>query len=138
MRRTRSNSQAGFTLIEMLVATLIMAIAVTALMSNLSTSTNNLLSASDIDRLTSLSKSKMDELIVQPGRMDGVYEGILDADAQGQVRGRWRALVTLAAMAPTGLDRLERIQLETWIQVGSKRRTLQLETYRRVPGSGGA
>jgi prepilin-type N-terminal cleavage/methylation domain-containing protein len=136
--RTRRNSQSGFTLIEMLVATLIMAIAVTALMSNLSTSTNNLLSAADIDRLTSLSKSKMDELIVQPGRMDGVYEGVLDADSQGQVRGRWRAIVTLGAMSPTGLDRLERIQLETWIQIGSKRRTLQLETYRRVPGMGGA
>lgn len=138
MRSRKRKSQGGFTLIEMLVATLIMAIAVTALMSNLSTSTNNLLSASDIDRLTSLSKSKMDELIVQPGRMDGIYEGILDADAQGQVRGRWRAVVTLSAMSPTGLDRLERIQLETWIQIGSKRRILQLETYRRVPGSGGA
>jgi prepilin-type N-terminal cleavage/methylation domain-containing protein len=136
MRRAR-NKQAGFTLIEMLVATLIMAIAVTALMSNLSTSTNNLLSASDLDRLNSLSKSKMDELIVQPGRMDGVYEGILDSDAQGQVRGRWRAVVTLGAMSPTGLDRLERIQLETWLQIGSKRRVLQLETYRRVPSSGG-
>lgn len=136
MRTPRSN-ESGFTLIEMLVATLIMAIAVTALMSNLSTSTNNLLSAADIDRLTSLSKSKMDELIVQPGRMDGVYEGVLDADAQGQVRGRWRAVVTLGAMSPTGLDRLERIQLDTWIQIGSKRRTLQLETYRRVPGLGG-
>ncbi len=133
---SRRSKQAGFTLIEMLVATLIMAIAVTALMANLSTSTKNLLSASDIDRLTSLSKSKMDELIVQPGRMDGVYEGILDADAKGQVRGRWRAIVTVAAMAPNGLDRLERIQLETWIQIGAKRRTLQFETYRRVPGSG--
>lgn len=137
MTRTRSR-QAGFTLIEMLVATLIMAIAVTALMSNLSTSTNNLLRASDIDRLTALSKSKMDELIVQPGRMDGVYEGVLDVDARGEVRGRWRAIVSVGAMAPNGLDRLERIQLETWLQVGAKRRSLVLETFRRVPGSGGA
>lgn len=137
MTRTR-NRQAGFTLIEMLVATLIMAIAVTALMSNLSTSTNNLLRASDIDRLTALSKSKMDELIVQPGRMDGVYEGVLDVDARGEVRGRWRAIVSVGAMAPNGLDRLERIQLETWLQVGAKRRSLVLETFRRVPGAGGA
>jgi prepilin-type N-terminal cleavage/methylation domain-containing protein len=133
----RRHKQSGFTLLEMLVATLIMAIAVTALMSNLSTSTSNLLRASDLDRLTNLTKSKMDELIVQPGRMDGVYEGILDADSQGNARGRWKALVTVAALSPNGADRLERIQLETWIQVGSKRKYLQLETYRRVPGPGG-
>ncbi len=128
--------QRGFTLLEVLVATLIMAVAVAALMSNLSTSTANLIRGTDNDRLTALSKSKMDELIAQPGPLNGVLEGPLEADSNGRVRAGWRATVTVAGLAANSMLRLERIQLETWLQSGARRRTLTLETFRRVPGPG--
>ncbi len=132
MRRSR---QRGFTLLEVLVATLLMAIAVTSLMSNLSTSTANLMRATDLDRLTALTKSKMDELITRPGLMNGVVEGPFAVGSPA--RGGWRATIFVAGVANQGGgDRLERIQLETWLEVGGKRRTMFLETYRRVPGPG--
>jgi prepilin-type N-terminal cleavage/methylation domain-containing protein len=136
MRPIRRRSQAGFTLLEVLVATLILGVAVAALMSNLSTSTANLIRGTETDRLTALSKSKMDELIAQAGPLNGVLEGPLDVDSAGKLRGGWRATVSLEAMAAGSFTRLERIVLETWLQSGSRRRSLILETFRRVPGPG--
>ncbi|MDX2268508.1 MAG: type II secretion system protein [Bryobacter sp.] len=119
----------GFTLLEALLATFIMAIAVVTLMANLTTSTRNLLVGTEMDRLTLLSKSKMDELITQAGPLNGVVEGV-------HPEGGWRATVTLEAVSAGSADRLEHIVLETWLMSGARRRSLVLETYRRVPGPG--
>jgi general secretion pathway protein I len=124
-----AKSRKGFTLLEVLVATFILAVAATALLSNLTTSTRNLITGTEMDRLTTLSKSKMDELITQPGPMLGTLEGALPG-------GGWRAVVTLEAVSANGSDRLEKIVLETWLVSGLRRRNLVLETYRRVPGPG--
>jgi general secretion pathway protein I len=126
----RAKSQRGFTLIEVLIATLILAVAVSALLGNLSTSTANLMRTGDLDRLTFLSKRKMDELITNQ-RNYGNFEGPLEVDAANKPTAGFRAQITLVS-APgqnTG-DRLERIVLDTWMQSGSRRRTLQLLSLR--------
>ncbi len=54
----------GFTLLEMLVATAIMGIAVVALLANISTSMQNASRLTDYDRAALLAKRKMDELLL--------------------------------------------------------------------------
>ncbi len=135
MSRSR-NSQRGFTLLEVLVATIILAVAVSALLSNLSVSTGNLFKTSSVDRLTFLSKRKMDELIaIQNLPRGAVMEGALeiDPDSKKPLAGFRAQILPGGAISPTAQERLERIVLETWLDTGSgRRRTLQLESYRTV------
>jgi general secretion pathway protein I len=130
----RSNSQKGFTLLEVLVATIILAVAVAALMGNLSTSTANLFRVNDIDRLTFLSKRKMDELLtVQNLPRAATFEGVLENDAASRpVAGFKAQILPFGPMSQSSGDRLERVRLETWLQSGSRRRTMLLESFRRV------
>jgi prepilin-type N-terminal cleavage/methylation domain-containing protein len=135
MRTQRSRGERGFTLIEVLVAAVLLAVAVGALLSNLSVSTGNLFRTSDIDRLTFLSKRKMDELLsVQNLPRGGVIEGALQMDAaQKRATAGYRALIlTASPMGQTTREQLERVRLETWIESGNRRRTMQLESYRMV------
>ena len=130
----RSNSQKGFTLLEVLVATIILAVAVSALMANLSTSTANLFKVNDIDRLTFLSKRKMDELLaIQNIRRMAILEGVLEADAKEKPIAGFRAqIIPFGPLSQSSGERLERVRLETWLQSGSRRRTLTLESFRLV------
>ena len=130
----RSNSQKGFTLLEVLVATIILAVAVSALMANLSTSTANLFRVNDIDRLTFLSKRKMDELIaVHSIQRMVILEGVLEADAKDKPIAGFKAqILPFGPVSQSSGERLERVRLETWLQSGSRRRTLMLESLRLV------
>ena len=130
----RSNSQKGFTLLEVLVATIILAVAVSALMANLSTSTANLFRVNDMDRLTFLSKRKMDELIaVQNIQKMVILEGVLEADAKDKPIAGFKAqILPIGPISQSSSERLERVRLETWLQSGSRRRTRLLESLRLV------
>ncbi|MGO9240678.1 MAG: prepilin-type N-terminal cleavage/methylation domain-containing protein [Bryobacteraceae bacterium] len=128
----------GFTLLEVLVATAIMAIAVTVGLSALRTSMRNAGRQLEMERAASLARRKMDELLAQPILPHGQsLGGVIDPVYTGGVTAGWTALVLPAEAAqmpprPNSIG-LERIQLELWWESQAGRRSLRLETYRRGP-----
>jgi general secretion pathway protein I len=123
----------GFTLLEVLVATVIMATAVVALLSNLSTSLNNAARLTDYDRAALLARRTMDELLLQPNLPKlAAIEGSFDPGLTG-TEGGWKARVTPFERLPQagpGALALDRIELEVWWMSGGQRRTLSLEAFR--------
>jgi general secretion pathway protein I len=129
------NSRRGFTLLEVMVATTVMGIAVVTLMSGLSTSVRNASRLTDYDRVALLARAKMDALLVDPTLPLGtVMEESLDPVLLGGARGGWRAQLTpfetTASPVPGALG-LDRLQLEIWWMSGSQRRSFGLEAFRR-------
>jgi prepilin-type N-terminal cleavage/methylation domain-containing protein len=125
----------GFSLLEVMVATFIMAVAVTALLSNLTTSLRTASRLTDYDRAALLAKHKMDELLVTPRLpLLQVVEGRFDpAQTQGLQAG-WRARATVFEAPPgagPGGEVLERIELRVDFENGGKRKSFTLEGFRR-------
>lgn len=124
----------GFTLLEMLVATTIMGVAVVSLLASLSTSLRNAARLTEADRLALLARRQMDALLLDP-RLPKftVISGQFDAALTGGAEAGWRARVTPFEMQPNagpGAAVLERVELEIWWKAG-RQRTLRLEAYRR-------
>jgi general secretion pathway protein I len=128
--------QKGFTLLEVLVATLIMAIAVTGLLSALSTSLRSAARLTDYDRAALLARQKMDELLLATRvPKQTVFEGNWGPDPAGDIRTGWRARITPFEMPPgagPGTAILERVELEIWWMNSDRRRTFSLEGFRRA------
>ncbi|MCS6952904.1 MAG: prepilin-type N-terminal cleavage/methylation domain-containing protein [Bryobacterales bacterium] len=131
----------GYTLLEMLVATLILGVTVAGLLSNLSLSLRTASKVADYDRAAFLAKRKMDELL-SDSRLHrfAALDGPLDP-AIG-LEGGWRVRVEpfeAPAQARPGTPVLDRIVLELWWRQGSRTRRLQLEAFRRslveIPGT---
>lgn len=126
----------GFTLLELLVATTIMGIAVVGLVSAISTSMHNAARLTDYDRAALLARRRMDELMIDPRLPKLVtFQGEFDRAATGGVQVGWSARVSPFEMPPfpaPGATALERIELEVWWMNGEKRRKLQLDGFRRM------
>ena len=126
----------GFTLLEVLVATLIMAVAVTGLLSAISTSLRSASRLTDYDRATLLARQKMDELLIAKGLPKlTTIEGGWEPEVTGGVNMGWRARLTPFEMPPSaspGVPFLERVELEIWWMNGNQRRTFMLEGFRRA------
>jgi general secretion pathway protein I len=140
MTREMRGNQGGFTLLEVLVATVIMGIAVAGLIAGLSQSVKNAGRLTDYDRAAMLARTKMNELLVDVNLpFDGSVEGQFDRDQSGGVESGWRAALRpfdLPPRAAPGTIILQRVALELWWQPPSgTRRAIQLESYRqaRIP-----
>jgi general secretion pathway protein I len=125
----------GFTLLEVLVATTLMAIAVTALLSNLSVSMRTAVRLTDYDRAALVARAKMDELLLDQKLPHGMeIGGPLDRMLTGWERSGWRAMVRVFEAAPgsgPGTPALERVNLEIWWDSFTGRRTFRVEAFRR-------
>lgn len=130
-----SRSERGFTLLEALVATTIMGVAVAGLLSGLSASVHNAARLTAYDRATVLAKSKMDELLANqtiPRKVP--VEGLFDPALTGGTAAGWSATVTPFETSPgagPGMWVLDRIQLEIWWMDGVVRHAFTLEGFRR-------
>jgi len=126
----------GFTLLEVLVATAVMAVAVAGLMSALTTTLRSADRLTAYDRAVLLGRQKMDELLVAEKLPKGVpFQGTWDPAMTGGQQMGWRARLTpfeKQANAGAGTPFLERIELEIWWMNGERRRTFGLEGFRRA------
>lgn len=127
----------GFTLLEVLVATVIMGIAVAGLIAGLSQSVKNASRLTDYDRAAMLARTRMNDLLVDVNLpLDGMVEGQFDPSQSGGLAAGWRAALSPFDVPPRPLPGtviLQRIALELWWQPASgTRRTIQLESYRRT------
>lgn len=134
-------AERGFTLLEVLVATVIMSVAVTGLIVGLSQSVHNASRLAEYDHVTMLARTKMSDLLLDPGLpFEGVVSGDFAQDQAsgaraGNARAGWRAAVKPFDVPPNaqpGTTVLQEIALEVWWRPegGAKPRTMRVEGYR--------
>ncbi len=124
----------GFTLLEVLVATSIMGIAVVALLASISTSLRHASRLTDYDRAAALARQKMDELLLDKQFPKSVViEGRFDPAVTGIENAGWRARLTPFDVHPNphpGSEALNRMELVVWWVSGEQKRELALEGFR--------
>jgi general secretion pathway protein I len=127
----KKRSQHGFTLLEILVATTLMGLAVVGLLSSLSTSMRNATHVTDADKASQIARNKMEELMADPALpFQGNFGGVFD-NSSG-----WNVQVAPFEAPPRvqpGAMILQRIALVVWWTSGSNHREYPLESYRIVP-----
>ena len=131
----RSDRRAGFTLLEVLIATVIMGVAVTALISGLSQSVKNANRLADYDRAVMLARTRMNDLLLDVNLpFDGSVNGVFTADQASGIPSGWSAALKPYDIPPNaqpGATVLQQIALDIWWQPATGgRRTMHLESYR--------
>ncbi len=130
-----TSRRAGFTLLEMLVATSIMAVAVVGLLSALSSSLHNAARLTDHDRAALVARRKMDELLLEPRLPRHQVEGALTPATDAGLSGGWRARMQPFEVPPNvgpGSAILERVECEIWWMDGNQRHSFTLDGYRKT------
>ena len=122
-------------MLEVLVATAIMGVAVAGLLNTISGAARNAARLTQYDRAVLLAKSKMDELLAEPKLARNVpMTGEFDAVRTGGIPCSWRAEIQpfeAAAGSAPGLWDVDRIELEIYWMDGSVKHSFSLEGFRR-------
>jgi len=125
---------AGITLLEMLVAATILAIAVVGLMTGISGSTRNAARLQDYDRAVQLGRTRMNDLMLDMRLpRDATVSGAFDRSQTGGLEAGWRARLTQFSLPPVmvaGQAGIDRLELEVWWKSGSTVRTFTVDGYR--------
>jgi Tfp pilus assembly protein PilV len=118
-----------------LVATVIMAVAISGLLAALTTSMHNAARLTDRDRAITLARQQMNELLVaNTAPEDTALQGAWDPALTGGRPCGWTAMITLfeaPAGAVEGDPALDRVHLEVWCGDGDAKRTFTMEAFRR-------
>ncbi|GIU74589.1 MAG: hypothetical protein KatS3mg004_1676 [Bryobacteraceae bacterium] len=131
----------GFTLLEVLVATTLMAVAVIGLLGALRASMSNAARLLEAERAAALARRQMDELLSNRLLPRGVpLEGRFAPEETGGIEAGWRAtavpfegaVLQPGAAPPAGAPILVRIRLEVWWRSGGGERTFPLSAYRAM------
>lgn len=124
----------GFTLLEMIVATTIMAVAIVGLITGLSTTTHNAARLRDYDRAVQLGRERMNELMLDLTLpRNTLVSGIFDPNQTGGVESGWKARLTTFEMPPAirmNEPALDRLEVEVWWKSGLTTRSFTLDAYR--------
>lgn len=125
----------GFTLLEVLVAAAIMAIAVAGVLSGLSAAARNTGRLTQYDRATILAHQVMDQLLADHALSRKFpVEGRFAPAQTGGVDAGWRAVVSpFEALqgAGAGATVIDQVRLEVWWMDGPTRRSFSVDGYRR-------
>lgn len=125
----------GFTLLEMIVATLIMAIAVVGLLSGISGAVRNAARVREYDRIVQLARLRMNDLLLDPAlAANGTLSGSFNPLITGGLEAGWQARASTLEMPPAPAPNqaaLDRIELQIWWMSGPGRRTFTLEAFRQ-------
>ena len=132
----KRRNEAGFTLLEVLVATAIMGIAIAGVMSGLAQSSRNASRLTQYDRATLLAQQKMNELLVDDSLSRKMpIEGLFPPAQTGGIPAGWRARVAPfesgGGQLGPGAWVVDRVELEIWWMDGLTRRSFSLDGYRR-------
>jgi general secretion pathway protein I len=127
-------STRGFTLLEMMVATVILGVAIVGLVSGITGALRNASRLTAYDRVVQLARLRMNDLLLDDRLPRAtVVEGPFDPQQTGGIQAGWRARAStfekppVPAVGATGIDR---VQLEIWWMSGPQRRSFTLEAYK--------
>jgi type II secretion system protein I len=129
-------STRGVTLLEMIVAATILAIAVVGLMAGLAGTTRNAARLQDYDRAVQLGRTRMNELMLDRRLPRNAYvSGSFDPSQTGGLEAGWKARLTQFELPPhpaNGDIALDRVELQIWWRDGNGNnvRTFTLDAYR--------
>jgi len=132
--RDGSPRSAGFTLLEVMVATALLGMAAVGLLALINQSLRNATLVAEYDRAAMWARSTMDELFVVEslpvGREMSGELAAASVDSAG-----WRAVAEpweVPPGGPVGQSMLVRIALEVWWESGGERERIELEGFRRL------
>lgn len=125
----RRGRRGGFTLLELIVATAILGIAIVGLLTLVTVSLSNAAQVSRYDHAAMLARGKMNELLaVHPLPLGQGLGGTFDRDSG------WEAQVSpLESASPGGAgDLIVQIRLTIWWIENERRRSLDFDGYRTL------
>jgi general secretion pathway protein I len=128
-------TERGFTLLEVLIATVIMAVAIGGALMALSTSVRNASRLTDRDRASMLARRKMEELLVEKRLPRNVIlQGAYDANSTNGLPAGWKARITPFEVPPNpapGTKILERVEVQVWWVVAGSPQMFNIDGFRR-------